>query len=452
MNQESFEPNTRKGTVRFESGEMPQKPRTEGTRTELTASPETERLQRMVDETDAAFFGMLKSRGVESLEQLIDTIDTIETLRYGKELSRKMVGVEGALNVNAVTRRTYEGTPPRTAYVKAESGESSYGANEAGSAWVKKTRRWNEDSRQFSTIETDLDDADRQILGFMVKNQQKFREDIAKYYGVAADELPIKPNEFSYRIGVESGTGHLREYATSRISELFNLHAVPLTAVRTETDRSELASVQEAVKATDPENPPRPMDKELFDELVAQGPQHPGAKSLMNIACLDYLIRNLDRHHENILYDPESKAFQGIDHGLAFGLSATEQLTDTDNQPVGWDRIRSVPLEIIQKYPDWTLDEETRGSLKKVFDAIVDYTKRRETRTGAEAPSPTTEGFEAKFLTKLFRTVYKNEQIASKEINAFALRLKTLIEKGRPPEDLALLEIADELWPTQAEE
>jgi len=387
----------------------------------------------------------------------------MEILNSGREIDRQTVGDAG---VNAITRRTYEGTPPLTAYVKPQSGESGFRYDAASDSVIQIKRHCDKKTHRLVTTEQTYakggsgDPVEEQIVNAFRARSQNFatlKQNIADYYGLAPDEIELNGTEFTPRYGVDRGKTLIREYTASRLDRIFNLGVVPLTALRAENEvhidpktgkqttileNIELVSVQEAA-------PGKALDAAAYREILAQGPKHPGAKSFMRIACLDYLMKSLDRHNENILYDPATQQFSAIDNGLSMGLSQK----GVGNKPGELDPLRSIPLSVVLKHANWKLDPEAMASLKQFHDKTLAYLQRREEllrNAQKRAGKPLSAeligqeideeiereqgGQEFKYLTKLFRMQYGHEKVAQRECLEFIIRLRQLLQTGRPPD------------------
>jgi len=398
---------------------------------------------------DRNFFAEVKRHGPE-LEDTIDLIEDVESLTFGGELDNVRLG---DVSLNGVSRRVYDGEPVRVAYVKSAGDETYYRRDERGVNFnVQQSRDPQTGSLLEKIVPTaeviramklKLEDEQNNIQKYdlIMKSLPTICSRIADAYGITPKDLPIRPDVMSNRISIPIESSPKREYAASRIDELVNFGVVPLTVLRKEAGYTDIQSVQEAVRATDPQIPPRPMTEDDFDELVKEGPRHPGAESFMRVACLDYLIQSLDRHDNNILYDEAGKKFHAIDNAMSFPLQIRIDANDPSKDTIA-DPMVSYPLEVIDKHPDWKLDAEALEGLKQLHSAIVKYLEERprlkaeqkQNPFAMQTPEALRAGKEAKYLTSLFRFLFGNERIAAKEAEAFAIRLTHLIKLGRPPE------------------
>lgn len=418
-------------------------------------------------ELDKEFFNRVRTGG--SVSENIEHIESAESLAFGAELGRETVGEAG---VNAITRRTYEGDPPRVAYVKPQLGEASLRWDADKKQVIETKRRLAAGGGRIETTETvvgreDGDQVERmyaQIMQSKAEHRQELKRDVAECYGIAPEEVPLNDVEMTHRESVDSGKLAVREYTVSRINELVGFDVVPLTVLRSERNDADLLSVQEAARSSDPDAVPREMDKTLYESVRDLGPKHPGAQSFMRIACLDYLVKSHDRHPSNLLYtetyDEENDEFRGefkaIDNGLALGLSRSRKVTEGGTEKIVTEPVDaywSVPMEVVQEHPDWELDDEAVEQLKNIYDATVDYLAFREKivekkkggKTESEDPLQALEadyqqqlermtgGKEIKFITNLFRFLHGNENIAQKEGLEFFKKIDHLIKHRRPP-------------------
>lgn len=418
-------------------------------------------------ELDHEFFNRVRTGG--PLHENIERLESVESLTFGTELGQETVGEAG---VNAITRRTYEGDPPRIAYVKPQLGEASLRWDPATRRVIETKRHLAAGGSRVESTETvvgreDGDEAERlyaRIAEYKAEQRQELKQRIAECYGIAPEDVPLHDTEMTHRQSVDTGKLAKREYTVSRINELVGFGVVPLTVLRAEKNDADLLSVQEAVRSKDPDAVPREMDKALYESVRDLGPKHPGAKSFMRIACLDYLVKSHDRHPGNLLYtetyDEENDEFRGeftaIDNGLSLGLSESRKVTEggkekTVTEPV--DAYWSVPMEVVQDHPDWELDDEAVEQLKSIYKATTDYLAFREKiiekRKGGKPASEDlmealeagyqeelermTGGKEIKFVTGLFRFLHDNEKIAQREGLEFFKKIDELIRNRRPP-------------------
>ena len=378
-------------------------------------------------------------------ESTVKKMRTIEALSCGEELERQVLGEPG---LNETTRRLYAGTPPLVAYVKPQSGETGFTVDPKSGQILNVRRAFNQATGQLDihrAVDADINhDPDFQPLADFVRREirhdrpRRFQA-IAERYGIDPKDVPLSSTEITTRLGVDIGKATVREYIASRINELVRFDVVPLTVLRAEKDQTDISSVQEGVKAQDPEHPPKALDVQVITDVLEQGPNHQGAKSFMRIACLDYLLKSADRHYQNILYDPASHAFSAIDNGYSMGLSWNVEIQDErgetkkESRPI--DPYKSIPLELINYHPEWQLDEEALAALRHLYESTTNYLAARErAKTEAERQALATQGKEIKYLTSLFRLLHENEKIAAKEALEFMGRLKEVIDNGRPPD------------------
>jgi|GEM_PF-1960595 len=267
------------------------------------------------------------------------------------------------------------------------------------------------------------------------KAEARLVKGMADRYDVSTVDLLLQfpSGEYSPRYGIAANDSTIREWGVSRISEMFNLGVVQMTVLRSDhgdparkKDTTDIMSVQETFKG-------ELVSKELLDEISKLGPDHPGAKSFMRIAVLDYLVKSADRHKGNLMYNKETGEFSGIDNGLSLGLEHKFQEETEDGKTIEkqepLDAYRSIPLEIAARHPNWKLDDEAMDEMKRIYRATQAYLAQRE--SGGEASGA--NGKEIKFISSVFRMIYKNEKIAQKEAIGFFQRLKEVIDNGRPP-------------------
>lgn len=410
------------------------------------------------------------------LKEKTELLQAMDTMTYGDELDREHVGHAG---VNSITLRTYshiEGPEPIAVptYVKPRSGEAAYrydpttgrtfkssyiynkksgtmdlyeellsSRDTDGNISVEKSPdwdAWNEDKRSaFEVEQRELYEA----LEYRASSAQRLKEGVARQYGIAVESVPLSETG-TLRHGVEANGTAVREYAASRIDQLFGFDVVPLTVLRKEHDGQDVASVQEAVQPSGKERIGG-VTWQMYFGLKEQGKNHPAAASLMRVACLDYLLQSLDRHPNNLLFDPNNNTFKAIDNGFCMGLSAKEETrfpdgrVETDTTIV--DSIVSVPLEIVDKQADWEIDNELHGRLSAFYESALQYEAFKDRMSKETDPMALRRmeqekdmiGGEYKFFSKIFRMVHQNENIAKTEAMSFLRRLKHLVDNRRPP-------------------
>lgn len=268
------------------------------------------------------------------------------------------------------------------------------------------------------------------------------RLELADHYGIQPHEMPLNPAEVGLR-SIDPGHASRAEYAASAIDRLTGLGVIPNTALREENGT--LATVQEAA----PGGPP------TYEDVVAlleKGPAHPGAKSFMRLACMDYLINSTDRHLNNLFYDPATQTFSGIDNGYSNGYSRTVNIPGPDgrSQPtnVPVDPYHSYPMEIAEIHEDWFLDDEAVNGLKALFDEIKNHLAflegKMDPAQAKDLPPRVKEGHAFKALNDTYSLLHErtgpdgklleaSKKIAKKEVTEFLRRLNSLIVHRRPP-------------------
>lgn len=413
-----------------------------------------------------------------SLTERIHRMSVMETIASGIEnkAKRKTLGEDDGKGVNGTTERFYtdeHGEAIRT-FVKPRSGEASFVYNPLYGNVDVVHRVFDPAQKCFTTEQkmhyshiypqaaTAIKHYHERLSRFPILRQQ-----IATYYDISPNEVPLNDTQYSPRLGIRPGELLLREYVASRIDTLLGMNVVPLTSLRAEEGSPDVASVQVAVSGTK-------LSLKIYNDLERQGKEHPGAQSFMRVACMDYLLNSLDRNSDNLLYDEQNHQFHAIDNGLTMGLSRTvdpEVRAEEESLKVDYatNNIRSTPLEIIQQHPDWILDDAAVEQLQRFYDAGVAYMKLRKeppntNQSSMDAASITglinelsqheehkrlkrNSGLEVKFLTDLFRFLFQNEKIANKEAAVFLIKIRYLIQHRRP-EPLKIGFGDNELFPT----
>lgn len=368
-------------------------------------------------------------------------IQTLETLTYGIELSSQPVT---DANINETTRRVYDGDPPCFAYVKSSFGEMCFDAKGNIHAFDHVQAKRVPTGQVFPASEMNYIST-----LFKPDTRAHITWHLSRKYDIPEDDPSFSSETtlLAPRLGVEAGSGTVREYAASRIDALLGFHTVPLTVLRVESVPGQidsLLSVQEAVHSTHAEAPSRPLYIQETNILYTQDPSmwasafderfdkyhadiahtvsrneetdREPAQSLMRIACLDYLIGNMDRHYGNILFDPTSKTFHAIDHGLSFGTARHIPMVHSDH--VTTFGLRSFPLEIVTAHPSLKLDERALDQLRAFVEDLKTDTAIQKT------------------IERLFTMLFPDPRVAAVEQKHFLMRLNLLIEYGRPPDEV----------------
>lgn len=374
-------------------------------------------------------FATLPQRDLGELSDFIERIETLEALSLREPDRTESVGEPG---VNDIERHIFG---ERQAYVKGQTGEALYKIKEGTTStvvkleWDKKRKQWVERENPDLSIEALAHYADTD------EKREQYINEVADFYGIPPSEVPIlKAKGMPVRIGIEAGRGPINEYGVSRVDQLLNFGVVPLTVIRESEDGNDLRSIQEAVPSADPDNRTREMTPDDFKDLLLLGPAHPGAKSFMRIAALHELVGASDGHVGNVLYDPVAEKFYAIDNGLSFGLS--RQMADGHRLPI--DSLISIPLEVVAKFKDWKLDDEAIENMRQLYDSLANYADLRrqqpDTLEGMEMKDreKVEKGKEARALSDLFKLVFGHDKIADVELGSFLVKLKKMIENGRP--------------------
>jgi hypothetical protein len=391
-------------------------------------------------------------------------IQRLEALAFGKEVVREGIGDQAGKN--AITRRVFEsGNEKLISYVKPRGGEVTFRFDEATGHALQGSRFYNETTGRMELQEEVIADPNTEMTDDQKREHQYlwqrnnelpfWRTAIAKRYGIPVEDVPISETT-GYRDGVEANGGAAREYFMNRLDLLIGFDVTLLTGLRKEHNGADVSSAQEAFLSADPkQNIQAGIDDKLFFELVDHGENHPAAKSLMRGACFHWLTKQSDGHPGNALYDPASKTFKFNDNGISMGLDAALDAQTPDGKTTTQTRPRdifiSIPTEIIDKHPDWKLDDEARDNLRQLFGSFMEYhrmskeieTRRKERIASGKPIDPDEErredrmkeahGREVKYFTKLFRFLHSNEKIADIEGGEMLKKIKYLIDHGRPP-------------------
>lgn len=416
----------------------------------LMAENPSDRIAFEARKLDDSFARILVTRSVGSLEQIHKDLDTLEILGSGKQVvddKTRTVELQGRFNQTDVIEYvpatpSAEGAPPLEAIRKGTWGEVLF-AFEAGklvmiARSIDQSGKLVEQSLPFD----ENDEDQREMIEYFtnrLNNLGNTLESLAYEYEIAPDEVPLSSERFLFKAGFDVGQPARSELTVSRIDRLCGLNVVPLTTLRSE--KHGLASVQEKADA----RLTRPHD---FRRALKLDADHPMAKSLIRIACLDYLVGSGDRHEKNLMFNKKTQEFIAIDNGYSLGFSrdtqvnhldkATGEIVSSNVQNAPMEGLISVPIELMEKRGDWQLDDESWQAMKSLYDELYASAQSRVGKMSVDEEkdmiSPIATGGEAaKFLSELFRFQFQNEKVADKEIGHFLERLRYLIENRRPP-------------------
>ncbi len=376
----------------------------------------------------------------EDLSDRVELIGLSESLNSGVRQNRvELSGKESG--INQTYRDQLKGDRELTAYVKPSRAGMRYDDEGFSLGWNPNTleyeRRYRngKDTIAFckQTLSPEFDAARRRAL--------------SRKYDIPEKAKVFDVEWMSARVGLPAERLAHREYAVSHLNEILRWGVVPRTSLRLEADGRDVASAQEAVRSEDLSNPARMMKyedlstlwhrdpSEWENEMDKEGNPEPYT-SLTRLACLDYLVGNMDRHPGNLLYDPVSRKFHGIDNGYAFGMATGLRIGDASSgsQPkemgdipldptlanikdnLGNRNLRSVPIELVLG----------RMSLSQVDQEAL--------ATVAEKLFP--DGEPIPHLQQLFTFLFEEERVAEVELAAFQGRFMHLVKNGTPPTEM----------------
>ncbi len=265
------------------------------------------------------------------------------------------------------------------------------------------------------------------------------REWAGELYGIDADKVPLDDDEFVIR-HVDSGHAFKAEYSASAQDRLLGFDVVKPTALR-ELD-GQMATFQEGIDG-------EPITLEVLNAVIDKGPAHPGAESLMRLACLDYLNGATDRHANNLFYDKKKRKFWGPDNGFTNGYSRLAEVPGPDKKmqvvTVPLDPYYSFPMEIVQLHASWFLDDEAVQSMKNLFNEVKQYLLMVEGMGPDNLPDSIKQGAAYHALNNIYKLLHEklgldgrpteeSRAIAKKEVIEFLKRLNYLIVNRKPPD------------------
>ncbi|MCA9390824.1 MAG: hypothetical protein KC582_01055 [Candidatus Magasanikbacteria bacterium] len=372
-----------------------------------------------------------------------------------------------AEGINAINRVKFKDKDSEAVgWMKEEVGEAYFAKD-----GTKK--KWNFRLGAYETADSEPDTEVKMLAD--VWNSESFKasfsEEWAKENGTTAEEArkilstAFDAEVFTPRIDINPRSMAAREAVMYRMGLLTGLADVPPTVERIQSKMIEdevmgskvaytSASIQEQVPSTssDPEKKSRNLSIEELRTLLLKkesdwGEVVPGMdqenfkKKMTELACMDWLMGSMDRHHENFFVDPVSGGVHAIDNGLHSGRGrkkdgsiirikgkeTSKKRMDAD-PTVGMRQLRSIPLEILGNNPTLKLSDETRGNLANLYNRIL---SSDELIPGSNKGSAEKLAVEKQFKI-LFPDSHKE---ASNQFLGFIERLKLLAETGRPPDE-----------------
>ncbi len=399
---------------------------------------------RKLDQKFARLFVEQMKAGAEELQKTMDKLDTIDVLTYGTQEDKTQLEGAGINESNAYEYQLEE-SPMRNVdmvegVTKPSWGEVAFTVYEGTPVRVSKKVEDGELIEELTTFVTAI--PQEKALARYVESEMEYIplkiKRIAKTYDISVDEVPMSREQISFRLGIDVGQQTRSEFTVSRIDALTGLQVVPVTVLR--KDKYGIASVQEKISAIH-------VDEKIIKEVLAQKADQPGPKSIIRMACLDYLIRSSDRHFGNFMYDEVSEEFIGIDHGMTMGLSCDEEVDEVDVdgnvlrtklENRSMDVTESVPMEMVDFREDWYLDDEAHGIMRQLFVDLESYSayvkiKNKTLEMEESVPRHVREGDAMSYLMDLFKFQFKHEKIAAKELQHFIERLAYIVQHRRPP-------------------
>lgn len=398
---------------------------------------------------DAWVLRSLRRRG-EFTEGVEEDVKTYRTLAEGAVRFRSPTGDPGVNSTEEVSlvRNDGQGMEHQTfGFSKCQRGERTIGWDQGTGELYEMKPYIDVDGKltikREPLVATASDTEARRVrvqkdgeyLQYWYQSRPQNVARLAKVYGIKPEEVPFPMTEVGYR-HVDQGHAARAEVVAYTLAMAIGFNEVPMTVLR--EDAGEIASVQEAKAGV-------ALAKSGEGLMVyVEGPSHPGAASFMRIAALDYLLKSSDRHAGNLLYNAKNKEFVAIDNGYSLGYSV-----ETGDRHYPLDVSLSVPMETVQLYPNWKLDEDTHAELTRVLAEIDEYEAiQRGERSADELdalPEAVREGMVARMIMRSFRLLHEREdadeqvipatrEIAKKEARLFVERLRTLVALGRPPE------------------
>lgn len=332
------------------------------------------------------------------------------------------------------------------AFAKSVTNETFYEINSHGD--VKVLKQSLDENREIITerltIKGETKAQIEQFLNIRREDDAGRRLSIAQFYNIAPDQVPI-PEELAGLKYMDRGHATKSEYAASVFDNLLKFNAVQPTALRHE---------KEGLATYQLEAPGGKLTSKALQDIIENKSRAKGAESIMRMACMDFLMRQTDRHINNIFWDEETEKFSGIDNGCANQLSQSEQLsveTPTGqemNLAMPIDQYVSMPMDMVAIDEDWELDEEAHKRIVELFNNIDNHLKLMNDKLSPEEisalPEHVKQGRDAKAISDTYRLLHERtdeqgnvipetSKIAKTEANEFLKRLYYLAVYKRPP-------------------
>ncbi|MDF1497230.1 MAG: hypothetical protein P1P90_04165 [Patescibacteria group bacterium] len=274
------------------------------------------------------------------------------------------------------------------------------------------------------------------------KSESKRRFDVAGYYDIPMDSIPVDEDIIGLKY-MDRGHAVRSEYVSSVIDILLNLDASQQTSLRIENGTLSSFQLQAPGEA---------LTSNALDNFLENKSKCSGAKSLMRLACLDFLIKQADRHIDNIFYDEKSQKYSGIDNGGANELSVDGEVSlpngETYKMGMPVDTYISIPLDMVYMDEEWQIDKEALTKMRELYFNILNYIKyingELSPEESADLPEHVRHGRDAKIISDSYKLLHERldedgnpipetTKIAKHEANEFMKRLAYLITYKRPP-------------------
>jgi hypothetical protein len=294
--------------------------------------------------------------------------------------------------------------------------------------------------------------ADIEHLYFASREQlaRKHLEKYAEFYGFDIDDYPVDETAFGRRM-LEHSASIRREFVSAMFDKLLGLNVVPATVLM--TDGEELYSRQKGIKGAVGLGHPAAglLTKDGVIRAIAEDRPHSAIESLMRLAVLHDGVGYSDGHTDNGLADKQKKHKPQRVWGIDFGFSLPLHYRAKNGDILSDDRIRSAPIQFIEKNKSLVLDDEARASLRTVLQETMDHLAYKkmmvkdiveslqERKRLMALPEEVKNGSVARLIRELFVFAYEVEgkpemtrQIALKEMGLFLRWLGKVVKTGRP--------------------
>lgn len=398
---------------------------------------QTERNMALVNDIENDITQTLKSRGQENLI-------AVRRVLLESPVSEKKLNGDGSNNtVHEIEFELSDGGK-LIAFAKSELGESFY-EMQANGSFLKVTRQLTPEGEiitEKSVIQGPAKAQIEQMLTHRKNGDSERLSATATFYGIKEDAMPFDAKITGLKF-TEQSHATKSEYVASAMDNLLNFNVIPQTTLRQENDR--LTSYQQQAEGEE-------LTSEALADFLNNKSEAQGAESVMRLACLDFLLKQTDRHINNIFYDKANGKYWGIDNGSANQTSVSGSVEARHGQKINMgmpvDQYVSIPLDMVYQDENWEIDEQALQNMTDLYQNIMNHVAYAKgvmkPEDIATLPEHVKQGRDAKTVSDLYRLLFEkiddqgnpipeSTHIAKTEAKEFMKRLGYLITFKRPP-------------------